>query len=176
MAGDFVAPDFRAGTTLALDYLVEKGHRHIGLLPSMRKTSAAQERVDAFRTALHQRGLSCGPIWPCAANRAAAAEAANRVLDDEKPPTALICHNDLMALGVLETVRRRGLLPGRGFGLVGFDDIPEASHTMPRLTTVATWPAEVGRAAATLLLRRIAAPGTPPERILIATSLIVRDT
>ncbi len=175
-AGDFVAPDFRAGTALAVDHLVAHGHRHIGLLPSVRRTSAAHERIDAFHAALHCHGLSSSAIRPCATERAAAADAADRLLNEAGPPTALICHNDLMALGVLQTLLRRHLRPGRAFGIVGFDDIPEVSYTVPRLTTIATRPAEVGRAAAKLLLRRIAAPDASAERILIAPTLIARET
>ena len=46
-------------------------------------------------------------------------------------PTAVICHNDLMALGVMHALRSRGLVPGRDLGVVGFDDIPEATNAVP---------------------------------------------
>ena len=81
-----------------------------------------------------------------------------------------------MALGVMHALRSRGLVPGRDLSIVGFDDIPDATNAVPRLTTVATAPATVGREAAKLLLRRIASPTGSPERILIAPRLMVRDT
>ncbi len=53
-----------------------------------------------------------------------------------------------MALGVMHALRSRGLVPGRDLGVIGFDDIPEATNAVPRLTSVATAPATVGREAA----------------------------
>jgi LacI family transcriptional regulator len=92
------------------------------------------------------------------------------------PPTAIICHNDLLALGVIGALRRLGLAPGVDVSVVGFDDIPESSYSVPALTTVATRPMAVGAHAATLLLKRIATPAGPPERILVPPYLIVRGT
>ena len=176
VAGDIVAPDFRRGTELAVEHLVAKGHRSIALMPSVRRTSAARDRVDAFHAALQRFGLTATAILPCATDRAAAAQATATLLRAGDPPTGIICHNDLMALGVLHAVRSLKPLSGHAFGVVGFDDIPEGSHSVPRLTSVATRPAEVGRMAATLLLRRIVAPQDRPERILIAPNLVARET
>ena len=173
---DFVAPDFRLGTQLAVDHLVEQGHRRIALMPSIRKTSAAQQRIEAFGTVLHSLGLTSAGIVPCANDRAATADAMEVLLQGDERPTAVICHNDLMAVGVMQALRGRGLVPGRDLGVIGFDDIPEATNAVPRLTSVATDPATVGREAAKLLLRRIASPTGPPERILIEPRLMVRDT
>jgi LacI family transcriptional regulator len=60
--------------------------------------------------------------------------------------------------------------------VVGFDNIPESSHSVPALTTVATLPVEVGARAAGLLLKRIMKPAGPAERILLPPHLIVRET
>ncbi len=173
---DFVAPDFRLGTQLAVDHLVGQGHRRIALMPSTRNTSAARERIDAFGTVLQAQGLAPASIVPCTVDRAAVAEAVDRLLQGSEPPTAVVCHNDLMALGVMRALRTRGLAPGRDLSVIGFDDIPEATNAVPQLTTVATAPATVGREAARLLLRRIASPTGAPERILIEPRLMVRDT
>ncbi|HEX4767900.1 MAG TPA: LacI family DNA-binding transcriptional regulator [Lichenihabitans sp.] len=175
-ADDFVAPDFAAGTLAAIDHLVAHGHRRIALMPSTRKTSAARERVGAFEAAMRGHGLEPGAIAPCVSSRIAAAEGIGRLLDGRDRPTAVVCHNDLMALGAIAELRRRGIAPGREVSIVGFDDIPEAADASPALSTVATAPLDVGREAARLLLRRIAAPDDPPERILIPPTLIVRDT
>jgi LacI family transcriptional regulator len=174
--GDLVAPDFRRGTLAAVDHLVSAGHRRIALMPSAKNTSAASLRIDAFVTAMQGRGLEPGAILPCASSRSEAAKGVGRLLNTAEPPSALICHNDLMALGVMGELRRRGLVPGRDLGIIGFDDIPEASNSVPGLTTIATRPNDVGTEAARLLLRRIAAPDWPPERILIQPELIVRAT
>ena len=108
--GDFVAPDFRLGTQLAVDHLVAQGHRRIALMPSIRNTSAARERIDAFGTVLQALGLTPASIVPCATDRAAAAGAMDILLQGQERPTAVICHNDLMALGVMHALRSRGLV------------------------------------------------------------------
>ena len=161
MTGDVVAPDFRRGTELAVDHLVGRGHRRIALMPSIRRTSATRERAEAFAAALRDRGLEPHALVPCASDRGAAAKAVTDLLATEPRPTAVVCHNDLMALGVLRALRDLRLEPGRDLGVVGFDDIPEASSGSPGLTSVATAPGEVGRMAARLLLARIADPERP---------------
>ncbi len=176
MAGDVVAPDFRHGTELAVGHLFGRGHRRIALMPSIRKTSATRERTEAFGAALHVRGLEPHAVVPCASDRAAAAGAVTHLLATEPRPTAVVCHNDLMALGVLRAMRDLGLEPGRDLGVIGFDDIPEASNGSPELTSIATAPAQVGRAAARMLLQRISDPERPIEHILIEPTLMVRET
>ncbi len=176
MAGDVAAPDFRRGTELAVGHLVGRGHRRIALMPSVRNTSATRERIEAFGAALSDRGLTPHTVIPCGSDRDAAAAAVTRLLASDPRPTAVVCHNDLMALGVLRALRDLRLEPGRDFGVVGFDDIPEASNGSPGLTSVATAPAEVGRAAARLLVWRIADPDRAIQRILIEPKLMVRAT
>ncbi len=176
MAGDVVAPDFRRGTEFAVGHLVGRGHRRIALMPSIRKTSATWERIEAFEGALRERGLEPYVVIPCASDRDGAAAALTQLLATMPRPTAVVCHNDLIALGVLRALRDLGLEPGRDLGVVGFDDIPEASSCSPGLTSIATAPAEVGRAAARLLVQRIADPDRAIERILIEPKLMVRAT
>ncbi len=176
MVGDVVTPDFRRGTELAVDHLIGRGHRSIALMPSIRRTSATRERTEAFVAALRRRGLEPHIVLPCVSNRDAAAAAITELLQTEVRVNAVVCHNDLMALGVLRALRQLGLKPGPAFGVVGFDDIPEAANSSPALSSIATAPADVGRAAATLLLKRIADPGRPVERILIEPKLMARST
>ena len=176
MDGDVAAPDFRRGTELAVGHLVGRGHRSIAMMPSIRQTSATRDRTEAFGAAMRERGLKPHVVKPCPSDRGAAAAAAAELLRMDAPPTAVVCHNDLMALGVMRAVRDLGLEPGQDFGVVGFDDIPEASHSSPGLTSVATAPAEVGRVAARLLLDRMADPTRPIARILIEPKLMVRAT
>lgn len=172
---DFVGPDFRKGTAAVIRHLVALGHNRIALLPSSKATSASRDRVEAFLSAMQHHGLEPGPIRACASREAVAAEV-GRLLDECPPVTAFVCHNDLMALAAVGELLRRGRKPGPSLSVIGFDDIPEAAHAMPALSTVATRPSEVGREAAALLLRRIGTPRSAQERILIEPRLIVRQT
>ena len=175
-AGDFVVPDYAMGTRLAVAHLVARGHTRIALMPSARNTSAARDRIVAFRSATQTIGVSDGMILAGRLTRSDAGEAVVALLEGAEPPTAIICHNDLLALGVVGALRQSGLSPGHELSVIGFDDIPDAQHSAPALTTVATQPAEIGARAATLLLRRILSPAGVPERILVPPRLIIRDT
>ena len=173
---DFVGPDYETGVFAALDHLERCGHRRIALVPSSKHTSAARDRIGAYRAWMVQRGRAPDLIVPCKASRTEAAGALEVLLDRSDPPTAIVCHNDLVALGIMGALVRRGLRPGPDMAVIGFDDVPEASNSWPALSTVATGAAVVGIEAARLLLRRIAAPDAAREEILIAPTLIVRDT
>jgi LacI family transcriptional regulator len=175
-AGDFVAPDFAMGTRIAVEHLVSRGHTRIALMPSAKDTSAARDRVSSFKRSVEQCGPSNEIILAGCLSRFDAGETVASLLSRADPPTAIICHNDLLALGVVSALRRHGLVPGTDMSVIGFDDIPEAAHSVPALTTVATLPREIGALAATLLLRRIMTPAGATERILVPPHLVVRQT
>ncbi len=175
-ASDYVGPDYALGMTLAVEHLVGRGHRRIGYIRSERQTSATRERLAGLTAALGRHGLVPGPVVPCASSRAQAAVAIAELLGRPDPPSAVVCHNDMIALGVVAGLGRLGLRAGAQIAVIGFDNITEAATGMPALSTLATRPAEVGAEAAGLLLRRIAQPDGAPERIILPPRLIVRDT
>jgi len=81
-----------------------------------------------------------------------------------------------MAFGVMEAARVRGLRIPEDISIVGFDDIPQASHVHPQLTTVRQPLEQMGRLAAKMLLRQIEDRQRPAERIDLPTELIVRQS
>jgi sigma-B regulation protein RsbU (phosphoserine phosphatase) len=100
-----------------------------------------------------------------------------RLLLDERAGEfdALVVANDLMALGVIDALRARGLRVPRDMAILGFDDIAEARYSAPPLTTIRQPLAEQGRLAVDVLLRRLG--GEPvDERLVLDAELIVRGT
>lgn len=174
--GDYVGPDYALGMTLAVEHLISLGHRRIAFMRSVRATSATRDRLVSLSAALARHGLAPVSTTPCGTSRSQAAAMIGPLLAGANPPTALICHNDVIALGVLSGLRRLGVQPGADLAVIGFDDIAEAATSVPALTTIATRPAEVGAEAAGLLLRRIADRHGPPERIILPPRLVVRET
>lgn len=175
-ACDYVGPDYALGMTLAVEHLIGRGHRRIGYLRSPRQTSATRDRLAGFTATLARHGLPPGPVVSCAHSRAQAASVVTDLMQHPARPTALVCHNDVMALGVLAGLARLCLKPGADMAVVGFDNIAEATTSVPPLTTIATRPTEVGAEAADLLLRRIADRSGSPERIVLPPRLVVRET
>jgi LacI family transcriptional regulator len=94
----------------------------------------------------------------------------------KKAPTAVLCHNDLCALGAMLGLSDRGLAPGRDVAVVGFDNIPEGAMHRPALTTVAIGARAIGEEAARLLLRRINSPDGSPESIILPPKLVIRSS
>ena len=101
-------------------------------------------------------------------------EVCARLLALANPPTAALCFNDAVAVGVMRALADEGRVVGRDFAVVGFDDIPDARNMSPALTTVDVDAQHLGERAAQLLLRQIASGDFTPETQLYGTRLIVR--
>ena len=176
-SADFVSADFRLGMTLAAERLIRLGHKRIAFVGGARRVSPARERTEAFRAILPWFGLPIGPIVNCLPTREGGAAAVAQLFRGKSnPPTAVLCHNDLCALGVMLGLSDLGLAPGRDVAVIGFDNIPEGAMHRPALTTVALGARQIGEEAARLLLRRIKAPEGPPESIILPPQLIVRSS
>ncbi|HEY7357184.1 MAG TPA: substrate-binding domain-containing protein, partial [Ktedonobacterales bacterium] len=95
-----------------------------------------------------------------------------------EPPTAIFAGNDWMALGAIEAIASRGLSVPRDLAVVGVDDISQAAHAHPPLTTISIPKQEMARAATELLLRHIQGTDLPaaPTKILVSPHLIVRQS
>ena len=176
-SADHVSADFRLGMTLAAEHLIGLGHRRIAFVGGARRVSPARDRTQAFRDTLTRHGLALGAIVNCMPTREDGANAVARLFrGGSNEPTAVLCYNDLCALGVMVGLVDRGLTPGRDVAVVGFDDIPEGAMHRPALTTVAVEPRRIGEEAANLLLRRVKAPDAAPETIILPPKLVVRES
>jgi LacI family transcriptional regulator len=174
---DHVGADFRLGMKLASEHLIRLGHRRIAFIGGGRHASPARDRALAYRETLSRHGLVVGPIVDCLPTREEGERAvANLMRGGSGDPTAIICHNDICAIGVLVGLRDRGLLAGRDCAVIGFDNIPEAAHSRPALTTIDIGARQIGEEAANLLLKRIKAPSDPPESIVLPPRLVIRSS
>lgn len=174
---DYVSADFRLGMTLAADHLIRLGHQRIAFIGGGRRVTPARDRAEAFREILSRFGLPAGPSVKCLPTREGGASAIDELFRTKaKAPTAVLCHNDLCALGAMLGLADRGLAAGRDVAVVGFDNIPEGAMHRPALTTVAIGAREIGEEAARLLLRRIKSPEGSPESIILPPKLIIRSS
>jgi LacI family transcriptional regulator len=176
-SADYVSADFRLGMTLAAEHLIRLGHKRIAFVGGARRVSPARDRTEAFRAVLPRFGLPVGPIVNCLPTREGGAAAVGQLFREKSnAPTAVICHNDLCALGVMLGLAVLGLKPGRDAAVVGFDNIPEGAMHRPSLTTVAVGAREIGEEAARLLLRRIKSPEGSSESIILPPKLVIRES
>ncbi|HEY0791830.1 MAG TPA: LacI family DNA-binding transcriptional regulator [Chthoniobacterales bacterium] len=175
---DYVGVDNAYGAELAIGHLYRIGHRRIAFLGGDPKISTRAERLRGYEKAFSRLQLTLDSLLvvPSAPNRRGGYDGMKKILKTDDPPSAALCFNDVVALGAMEAVQHSGRKPGPDFGIVGFNNIPEAAQSLPGLTTVDTFPRQLGEAAAELLLRRIQKPDLPVQTRIFEPQLVVRDS
>ncbi len=169
-----IMTDDAQGVEAVVDHLVASGYRDIAYVGSGARASSTVHR-EAVARALKRHGLcprkgrlpSPTDSWrtpdPLAALIAA------------DLPEALVCDEDVLALVLMDALRRLGIRVPDDVGIVGFDGIPFAAVSNPRLTTVVTPLAELGRLAASSLIGAIQTGGLP-DAIVLPVELVVRES
>ena len=175
---DFLGLDNRAGTRAATARLIALGHRRIAFYGGHAGSSSCRERRIGYQEALREVGIAPDERWliETAPTRLEANAHADALLALDPAPTAAVCYNDAVALGLMLGLVRLGRRPGEDFAVTGFDDIPEAAVGIPPLTTVSAAPRERGRQAAELLLQRAASPSLPGRSVIAPVHLTERDS
>ena len=144
----------REAVSHAVDYLIELGHSHIGLIAGPEGFRSSVERGGGFLDAMEKSGLAV-PTDRIASGGytfESGLKAADRLLEVEPRPTAVFASNDEMAAGALHAARIRGLSVPEDLSIIGFDDSAIAAHIWPPLTTV-RWPiVSMARSAARKLI------------------------
>jgi LacI family transcriptional regulator len=160
-----VASNDREAVRAATEYLIECGHKRIGLVAGPHGFRSARERRIGFEEALQAAGIAFPRSLVADGNYTfeSGVVAAERLLDLMPRPTAIFSCNDEMAAGVIHAARARGLDIPRDLSIIGFDDTPIAAHVWPPLTTV-RWPiASMARSAALKLITDGEAPVAEPS-------------
>lgn len=175
---DFLALDNQRGAAIATRHLIGLGHQRIAFFGGHAESSSCRQRRAGFVQAMQEAGLPVEPSWliESAPNRLEAAARTDELFAQATAPTAAVCYNDTVALGLMLGLAKRGIQPGRDFAVTGFDDISEAAVSTPPLTTLAVNPRERGRQAAELLLHRLSHPSAPVERITAPVELRIRQS
>ncbi len=171
--------DNRAAFHAITRYLISLGHKTIGvILQPTRYNERIVARLAGVRDALAEEGLGLRPQHLCEGEYGIAAGrlGLRTILGGKGPaPTAIICGNDLLAIGVLLEARAMGIHVPGDLSITGFDDVSIAAEFDPALTTMKVDNAEIGRLAARYLLSQLSNE-TSPSSVLIAPALIERGT
>lgn len=149
--------DNEKGVHIAVDHLVELGHRKIGMVMGYESHRDAALRRSAFEESLAGHGLAVNPDWMVSGDFTAEGghDAAQKILSQKDRPTALFCANDESAFGALVGVRNLGLSVPNDVSVVGYDDIFISQQASPPLTTIRQSVEEIGAAAVSGLLKKI---------------------
>lgn len=175
---DAVVVDNAYGGALVADLLVQGGHRRVGAVLGPRNTSTGREREAGFRQRLSEHGVDLPTSLTASGEFSfTAGDAGLRsLLSGNRPPTAVFCANDVLALGALNAATCLGVRVPEDVSIVGFDDIDMSSWARFDLTTVHCDLVGLANAAADLLLKRIADPKRMNSQIVQRPKLVLRGT
>ncbi|MEZ2332672.1 LacI family DNA-binding transcriptional regulator [Mesorhizobium sp. RCC_202] len=173
-----IAPDNRRGAFIATEHLIGKGHRRLAFFGGSSDLVVYQERMGGFIEACEAFNIPATGrlIVEGETSRKGGMACLDTALAASQPPTAALCFNDAVAFGVMLALRKRGLEAGTDFAVVGFDDVAEAEHYMPALTSVAVDTAGLGERAAHVMLKMIQSRTTRAEDHIGAVNLVVRES
>lgn len=166
------------GIGLATNHLISLGHRRIAMIGGTDQTSTGRHRYQGYVIAMQKAGLDVQTHWriPGPRTKQAGFEVAGEFLALPDKPTAAVCWNDLVAIGLMNGIARAGLVPGVDVSVTGYDDLEEAAIATPALTTVWNGQRDVGRRAARALLDRLNGVVVQAAQELIKPELHVRQS
>lgn len=174
---DSVVIDNIPGAAAAVEYLIEQGHRDIGLIGSNPNSPPSiLDRRQGFRSVLERHGLSLDYVENSPTNQTASQMAAKRLLERAPSVTAIFACNDVCAMGVLGAARELGLVVPDDLSVMGFDNIDITSVITPALTTVHVHKTWLGALGVRQLLQRTREPRQPRVTVCVSTELVVRDS
>ena len=175
-----VVSDGRRGAREVAGYVLSQGHRRLAIIGGPEALWTAEQRLAGYREALAAAGLDPDtvPVLTGDYRQVSGLRLAELALAGEPAsrPTALLCANDLMAIGALEYCRGAGIDVPREVSIVGFDDVPMAALLTPRLTTVRQPARDMGYRAATVLFELLAGGSDAQMAEPFPATLQVRDS
>jgi DNA-binding LacI/PurR family transcriptional regulator len=155
--------DYHHGIRQGVQHLAALGHRDIAFVSGPKRLHSAQSRSLAFSKSLAECAIVADPAWIVEGDHTmeGGIDAMDRLLKSKHMPTAVMCSNDMTAIGVLHKLYRAGLRVPDDLSVIGFDDIHIAQVTIPPLTTIQMSCFELARAAVTALRAHVEEGGEP---------------
>jgi len=171
--------DYRKGIHEGVQHLAALGHRNIAFISGPLRQGSAQSRKIAFIESMEEIGVHPNPEWLIEGDHTleGGVHAMQHLLSLSEQPTAVMCSNDMTAIGALRILARAGLKVPQDMSVIGFDDIHLAEFVYPPLTTVRMSRKDLARGAFESL-RSVAENVEPSQErhLTIPTRLIVRQS
>jgi len=170
--------DNRAAAMRVTDYLLDLGHRRFAMIAGeTAQNDRARLRVEGIRAALAARDIALprDRVIERPYSFDAGRDALRALMAAKVPPTAVICGNDVLAIGALDECRKSGIAVPAALSITGFDDLEIATMVRPTLTTIHVPTREIGSVVAESILRRVNGRDTP-QCFELAADLVVRDS
>jgi DNA-binding LacI/PurR family transcriptional regulator len=176
-----VVLDQRRAAELALRHLYQLGHRKIGFMRGGSHSSDADDRWSCLMAVARDLKLSVPPEYTVQLELKVSTpelgyEPANELLLRGLDFTAIVCYNDISAIGAIRACMNHGVQVPADVSIVGFDDIQSAAFHNPSLTTIRQPLKQMGKVAARILLQRIRGQATFPDVVPIHPELVIRES
>jgi LacI family transcriptional regulator len=171
---DVVSVDHAAGIRAAVDHLLASGREWFAYVGARTTNAAARARVTAFREHLAKADKTSGPVLAGTYTIEWGRDVAAELVGGDPPIDAIVCGNDLIAIGVLDHLRDRGVAVPDDIAVTGFDGIDFTRSTAPALTTVSQPVERIAARTVELLLQRIRGSKAPRRVDRFAGKLVVR--
>lgn len=171
-----VVSDDRLAMKLAVEHLVGLGHKRIAHLAGPQQVPTGVGRRQGFEQALRDHGLAPANVIECESySREAGRAAMHKLLAAPgKRPQALVCCNDLVALGAYDELRRQGIRVPQDISVTGHNDMPLVDMVEPPLTTIRLPHRELGWRAAEMLFDEIEGRSLSATTVVLRPELVVR--
>lgn len=167
--------DDYAGGRLLMNYLLDLGHRHIGLIRTSDTSNIAiNERVRGMQDAMQDAGIPANQLIDVEGNfsTGSGAQAARYLCRHAPQITAIACVNDRMAIGAIQQLQQDGVRVPQDMSVIGYDNVGMSEMLTPALTTVSQHASRLGRRCAEMLLDRL--KDVAPSTVVIAPTLMIR--
>jgi LacI family transcriptional regulator len=172
--------DYLHGIRQAIQHLAALCHKRIAFISGPLTSRSALARLEAFSQAMTEIGLRVIESWVVEGNHTVEGgmSAAQKILALPERPTAVLCSNDITAIGVMRESFRQGVRIPQDLSVIGFDDIRIAQFTIPPLTSVRMSQTEIAELAFTALLVEVQRENASPNgsEYLLRTNLVLRES
>ncbi|MBM3710340.1 MAG: LacI family transcriptional regulator [Actinobacteria bacterium] len=175
---DSIAFDYMVGIEESLDYLITLGHRLIYFISGPKERKTSQIRINNFIESLkkyNNKNLKY-KIIEGDHKLEGGCKAAKKILKEKDIPTAVMCSNDLTAIGAMQVFIENGLRIPKDISIIGLDNIKLSEILKPNLTTIELDRYKIGKTLMEFLLNRINNNDLPVQKVIFKTKLIKRES
>ncbi len=175
---DVVLVENKKGAFTAVDHLAKGGYRRIAYISGLPQLPSSQQREMGYMEALEANELPVDRelIKYGDSGHDSGVRLCEELLNLREPADAIFTGNNLITLGALETIHKRGLHIPQDIAIIGFDDMYWSISLNPPLTAVRQPAYEIGKRAAELLIQRINDPARPTVSMILKTELMIRNS
>ncbi len=161
-----------------VNYLTQLGHKRIAQISGPENATLCQFRLQGYQQALRRAGITMNPTYTTFGDFTfeSGVKAVRQLMSLPDAPTAIFCHNDIMAIGAIQEAKRLGLRIPRDLSVVGFDDIQFSQYCDPPLTTISQPRYEIGRQAMLMMLELLRGHDVQAGSRLLETQLVIRES